>query len=986
MNRILTTIAISIATMLPLSASAADIYINEVLSANITGFTDEFGENEDWLEIYNNESIAVDLTGYGLSDDISEPMKWLFPATTIEPYGHLLIIASGRDLVDTYLHSSFKINSAGESLILSDDSGLPLDTIHMPELPADISLGHSPDGPGGLYYFLEPTPGTANISETYACIAEEPTATPDPGFHAGPALVELSVESLGDIRYTLDGSVPTSDSPLYFNAILVDSTSALRARLFRDNCIPSNIITGTYIIGEDFTLPVICITTDPYNLWDDDYGIHAMGHNAEPDWPYQGANFWQGWERPADIEFFELDGERFDFSCGIMIHGGYSKGYDQKSFRLVARGKYGWSEIEYPFFGEEHPVDSFKRLIVRNTGQDFLYAQCRDVLAHAFTEDTDLENMATRPCIAYVNGMYWGYMNIRERIDKYFLESYYGVSPDSVDITGGQYSVIEGSGDLWFELYNFIADNDMSIQSNYDWVQTQMEVGNFAEYNVFNIFLAHTDWPHHNIKRWRPQRPDGRWRWYYFDLDHVLRVGGGPTTHNTLDYATNPDYEAYHIPLWATVMLNNLLKNGEFRDLFINYYCDHMNSSLSETAMMEVYDSTTGTIAAEIPRHRDRWDISSSWASRLYYVHEFIENRREFAIEHLMDFFSLQDTLHLALDVAPAGGGTISLTAVGIDEAWTGTYFQGVPINLHVEAAPGFLFDRWSGAALPAGPDATITLTEDTALTAMFVQDTASTPRAVINEINYHSHVDFDSGDWVELHNPGLSSLDLSGWVLKDDNYDHTFTFPENTILLAGDYLVVCDNLDDFQSSFPGIDCAIGDMDFSFGGNGDQVRLFNSQEELVDEVEYDDTPPWPSEPDGGGPTLELTHPLADNGLPEFWSSSITAHGTPGEFNSTYSAVAVAEGDEVPTATVLLPPWPNPFNPVTTISFHLKLQGPVRLDIFDVRGRHLETLINRSLQPGQHELTWRPDNLPSGLYTARLHTEAGDQSRKLVLLK
>ena len=153
----------------------------------------------------------------------------------------------------------------------------------------------------------------------------------------------------------------------------------------------------------------------------------------------------------------------------------------------------------------------------------------------------------------------------------------------------------------------------------------------------------------------------------------------------------------------------------------------------------------------------------------------------------------------------------------------------------------------------------------------------------VINEINYRSFTDFQPGDWVELHNTTNEVIAIGLWKLKDNDDDHVFTIPENKILLAHDFIVLCREVAAFENLFSGVTNIIGDLEFGLGG-GDQVRLFDSGGLLVDMVEYDEEDPWPTQPDGIGFTLELIHPYLENDMAENWAA-IAGIGTPGKKNS-----------------------------------------------------------------------------------------------------
>jgi len=143
--------------------------------------------------------------------------------------------------------------------------------------------------------------------------------------------------------------------------------------------------------------------------------------------------------------------------------------------------------------------------------------------------------------------------------------------------------------------------------------------------------------------------------------------------------------------------------------------------------------------------------------------------------------------------------------------------------------------------------------------------------------------------DWVELHNPTNESIAIGLWEFKDGNDTHVFIIPENQVLESGAYLVLCKDSLAFNDNFPNVSNFIGEFDFGLNGGGELVRLFDAEELPVDEVNYDDSSPWPLEPDGNGPTLELIHPSLDNDLGVNWATSDNNGGTPGMVNSVYTA-------------------------------------------------------------------------------------------------
>ena len=157
----------------------------------------------------------------------------------------------------------------------------------------------------------------------------------------------------------------------------------------------------------------------------------------------------------------------------------------------------------------------------------------------------------------------------------------------------------------------------------------------------------------------------------------------------------------------------------------------------------------------------------------------------------------------------------------------------------------------------------------------------------VINEINYRSSAIFNPEDWLELYNTTSEGVEIGLWSFKDDN-NNVFIFPENLKIESGEYLVLCKNYQMFSQFFPGVTNVIGNFGFGLSGGGELLRLFDANEQLVDQVEYNDIYPWPTEPDGTGPTLELINPYVENDIASNWVSSI-ANGSPGSVNSIYNA-------------------------------------------------------------------------------------------------
>ena len=283
--------------------------------------------------------------------------------------------------------------------------------------------------------FPEATPNDSNTTQGFTGLVDQPMVSISGGFYTSPVTVTINPASLGDeIHYTLDGSEPNETSQIYTQPILINSTKVLRAKSFRAGLLASKTITNTYLINFITSLTVVSLSTDPANLFDEEFGIYALGDSAEANFPYFGANFWQDWERPVHVELFETDGTKgFGINMGIKIFGGWSRGNAQKSFALFARGQYGESILNYKLF-DELPFEEYESFVLRNSGNDWLSTMFRDGFMTSLVDDVDIDKQDYQPALLFINGEYWGIQNIREKVNEHFLAQHHNVNPDSVDI------------------------------------------------------------------------------------------------------------------------------------------------------------------------------------------------------------------------------------------------------------------------------------------------------------------------------------------------------------------------------------------------------------------------------------------------------------------------------------------------------------------------------------------------------------------------
>jgi len=296
---------IQILLLLILSNSLfAQVHINEISSKNNNSLIDEFGVSSDWLELYNAGTNSISLKDYYLSDDENEIQKWQFPDIQIAPQDYLIIFASGLDLDGTNLHTNFKLSSNGEMLFLTNPSINFVEEIIFPPLEEDMSYGRKKDGDPEWVFFLNPTPNTSNEEGIGLEKALPPRfVQQDNRFENAFDLEILCDQPDCQIYFTTDGSAPTLFDQLYDAPIRIEASISIRAIALTDNTIPSNSITKTFINDSETELPILCLSINPEILFEEEYGIFRTGLNAEEEWPFYGANYWDNTKHPFYLAF-----------------------------------------------------------------------------------------------------------------------------------------------------------------------------------------------------------------------------------------------------------------------------------------------------------------------------------------------------------------------------------------------------------------------------------------------------------------------------------------------------------------------------------------------------------------------------------------------------------------------------------------------------------------------------------------------------------
>jgi len=961
------------------------------------------GENVMAIQVHNATETSNDLTWWqrrayrDVPNDLSCIPFLLFEFNDPEfTFGAPLPEWLKSEVV-TFLHTNFKLNSNGETLSLYDADENLVSALELPELESGFSFGRGSGGSEEFYIFTQPTPGTPNSqTDRFKNYLEAPHFSMPGGFYTSPVILELSSNS--EIYYTTDGSEPTELATKYVHPIPITGTQVVRAKTISKGVPSKGTITQTFFVNENSTLPVVSLATDPANLWSTDQGIYHADHVFED------------WERPVHIEYYEPTGALgFSQDGGVKMYGGWARLMPQKSLAIFARDKYGQNRINYRFFADKD-IDEFKSIIFRNSGNDWSQTLFRDgMMQTLLSGQMDVDYQGYRPAVLFLNGEYWGIHNIREKINKYYPQSNYGYDPDHIDLIEsepGQARIVITGDDVHYDaLVNYLESSDVSVSENYAYVETQMDMDEFINYQIGQIYIANTDWPGNNVKFWRPKTIDGKWRWMIYDTDFGFNLEfsliPSPHTRNTLEMASASNGPKWANPPWSTFLFRKLCENQEFTDLFIQRFASHLNTTFQPHRIIAIIDSLKTNMEAEMPKHIERWsdfpapyygDMFSNmaqWDDQIERMRIFAANRTLFVWEHIKETFNLEGFIDVSIDASPGFGGKINISSIDVSTfPWRGQYFKSVPIQLEAKPNLGFRFVGWSDNTYGSENPIQVLSAESVSLTATFERMAGVEPTLVFNEINYHPADDFDTQDWVELYNNSQAAFDISGWQFRDSNDEHVFTIPEKAVLAADAYLVLCENATAFQTLFPKVENFMGDFNFGLANGGETLRLFDDQDNLVDSVAYDDGAPWPTEPDGSGSTLELIELNLDNNLAESWRNSISNHGSPGQGNGIFTLVSRPDSEIIPSRFALEQNYPNPFNPTTEFRFHLPRAGNVKFEIFNGLGQRMATVMDKPVSAGIHTITWHPQpELASGIYYYQMRVDnIFSQAKSMLLLQ
>lgn len=651
----------------------AQLQINEVCSDNDALFPAANGNYYDWLEIYNSSDLPIQLSDYYLSDDDSKLEKWNFNPEILQPKSYVIVFASDLKNTPEQQHANFKLSSKGESIYLSNSNGL-IDSMSFGAINEDYSYGRLEESSSIKTHLAIPTPGTSN--------SESGTVTNnyESGFYDSGIDLKLSAANGHKIYYTTNGDDPTLESKIYDGKIRIkdeyevyeylnEPTTPLgefackyewklpKAEIPRCQVVSyrtfdldnnaGKVYRKTYFLAKNHTIPVTSIVMDNMSLFHQDTGIYVPGNGFQEDNPcWTGNYFYSGWERNAQFSFFTDYRLITDEAVGLRLHGGSSRNAPQKSLRLYARKQYGINKLANNFF-PELDVPKFNNILLRSTMGSWYETKLKDAVTMEIVRNLNFEQTYVIPSVVYINGNYWGMNEIRNRIDNDFLAEKYGINKDSINIVHPSTPELLKSGTYedFRPIYNMIAEEDLTIESNYNYIESKLDIPNIIDYYIAELYFNNFDWPHNNIMFWNSPELDGKYRAIFYDLD----AGWGDPNYNMFDHATQDSSSDWPNPKEINIVLIKLLENEDFKSAFIERAFYLLENDFKYSNLLNIINKYKNIYKTDIDNSINRFGLienKESWYNHIRTIMiDFAKARECLFNNQLVNHFNLDPEL-----------------------------------------------------------------------------------------------------------------------------------------------------------------------------------------------------------------------------------------------------------------------------------------------------------------------------------------------------
>ena len=937
-------------------SSSAEVTITELTAINLTGPEDKDEDLSSWIEVYNDSEEETNLKGWYLTNDPDDLTKWEIPNLEVPANGYTLIYVSGKDygsLFSVEVHASFKLSIGTDYLALVQADGVTVARAYedLPKQRSGFSYGM--DANGERTYFQTETPMGANKRPISGFVSDT-KFTVDRGFYDEPIQVEITTETPDAIiYYSTNGQEPSKGSlftgpieHIYEGPITIDKTTVLRAAAFKDGLGQSNVDTQTYIFTNDVAeQPEMVKGYTQTDEWINEWAPHmdealkavptisiAINDDEHLIKRGQGQARFEGttlndYESKVSVEWLNGDGtEGFQTDAGVSRFGGYYTDHGKYSYRFQFRKEYGTAKLKYPVFRNFEnglaPTEEFDSLNLRSASHDMKTRGA--YMSNRFVDDTMLEmgGIAShgRFVHVFINGNYNGQYHLRERWNAAMHASYFGGSEEHYDAINRNDNfqqdakAFDGNQDYWKEVEKLAKEpspwealqGHVDLKDYYEFMMTWSSGNSESEMQAvgsktlgvpFTFYMKDADGfltkSAHRSGRGRftgrgpgsfntellsEKHPDHQM--FLADLVHKHFTNGGAMTPEQ----TIPRLQRRVDEIETSFIAESARWRKYKPDAWYKYQQDIMNGHLSSLAdnMLDMFESINvypDNIQAPQPNQQGG-GIERGFTFRMSAGSLFNPETGDF-------LYTLDDS-----DPRFPGGDKSDL-AIQYDREGPGIELsETVTVKARTWRSSLFSNGTWSP------------LME----TTFYIGKKPVAGDLVISEIHYRpaspSDEEIAAGfglrsafEFIELYNKTDSALSLSEVALTN-GVRFEFAGAEVTDLAPGKVAVVVANREAFEHRYgTGLPVAGEFAGFKLSDSGERLRLSMLDGSVLQEMQYNDKEPWPTEPDGTGPSLTLKDPTTMDGYaPAEWYASNKIGGSPGALESSDPGDLDQDGD------------------------------------------------------------------------------------------
>ena len=594
---------------------------------------------------------------------------------------------------------------------------------------------------------------------------------PAAGFYSSLTIAPLSPQKGGEIRCTFDGSLPTQESEQITEAKELTENTVIRCSEFV-NGQAMDTTTQTYFINEHVSMPVVAITVNHHDMFDSTEGLYATGNiskganetgtmkggaanvtdNSNPKCtePCKGANFWSDKELPVHVEYFEngssSKSKNWEIDAGLSIIGNWSRYKPKKSVAIkMDNDIYGDKNLKYSLFKTRPEAKKIKAFNLRNNGNRFWTDYIGDAMMTSLLEGTDVDYQRSRQVVVFYNGEYFGIHDLRERLNRHFVETNYGIDAKSINMIKIKGTELEASGtngasvSEYQQLVSEITSTKFDGEQNekYEQIQTKINVNSFAQYMFAEMYFHNGDWPTNNVRAWGGNGIP--FKFVAFDTDHGFGFTPGisgfneenenmfnwvlGTKRSSTSHSGKSGFSSMRSGARAGPgqMLKALLDNPDFKRLFINNACILLNSYLTYEKVQSAVQSMMATIpSSERSRDEQRWprnEPNFTWDPNGEKLIDYAQKRSETIKKEMADYFDLEE--EVSVTIVANGNGTVLVDDMRLpSNNYQCKFFTNNELQLTAVASAGAVFTGWSDGSTE-NPHK-VKVSEDQTITAKF--------------------------------------------------------------------------------------------------------------------------------------------------------------------------------------------------------------------------------------------------------------------------